>query len=283
MTRTASEVGAGLAPARTARPIPAGQRIHVVGMSGAGASAAALLAHAAGAIVSGCDVGGPSSYTDALDVLGIQVIPGHAAEHVTGDPRPERLAVTKALTAIVPDHPELVAARTAGVAVESWQQVVADAAAGRRLVAVAGTHGKSTTSGWLVSLLVDAGLDPSAFVGALLPPAMTGSRTPATARSGTGDLFVVEADEYADNFAPYRPDVAVLTGRRMGSPGRVRRCGRRPGRIRRLAGGGPCRFDGRRERRRRRWRQPSSMRWPVWDRRFVLTALIDDPDLTDGR
>ena len=62
-------------------------------------------------------------------------------------PPPDRLAVTKALTAIDPDHAELAAARAAGIPLEPWQQLVADAAAGRRLVAVAGTHGKSTTSG----------------------------------------------------------------------------------------------------------------------------------------
>ena len=65
--------------------------------------------------------------------------------HVTTVPRPDRLAVTKALTAVEPNHPELVAARDLGIPEEPWQQVVADAAVGRTLVAVAGTHGKSTT------------------------------------------------------------------------------------------------------------------------------------------
>jgi UDP-N-acetylmuramate--alanine ligase len=119
--------------------------------------------------------------------------------------------VTKALTAVNPDHLELIAARERGIPVEPWQQVVADAAAtsGQRLVAVAGTHGKSTTTGWLVDLLVRAGRDPSAFVGALLDERLTG-REPATARWGSGDVFVVEADEYAGNFDPYQPSIAVL-------------------------------------------------------------------------
>ena len=91
--------------------------------------------------------------------------------------------MTKALTAVDPDNPELAAARTAGIPLEPWQQVVADAAVGRTLVGVAGTHGKSTTSGWLVHTLVAAGADPSAFVGALLPSAVTGG-PPATARHG---------------------------------------------------------------------------------------------------
>jgi UDP-N-acetylmuramate--alanine ligase len=87
---------------------------------------------------------------------------------------------------------------------------VADAAVGQTLVAVAGTHGKSTTAGWLTWVLAEAGLDPAAFVGALLPAALTGG-VPATARQGSGAPFVVEADEYAGNFDAYRPDIVVLT------------------------------------------------------------------------
>ncbi|HET8784145.1 MAG TPA: cyanophycin synthetase [Candidatus Limnocylindrales bacterium] len=210
MTRDAAAIGAGLATVRDARQIVAEERIHVVGAAGAGASAAALLASAAGAIVTACDAGGPSPYTDALTSAGIDVLVGHDPAHVTADPGPDRLAVTKALTAIDPDQPELRTARERGIPLEPWQQVIADAAFGRRLIAVAGTHGKSTTAGWLVHVLVGAGRDPSAFVGALLPAALTGG-VPATARTGQGDAFVVEADEYAGNFDAYRPAVAVLT------------------------------------------------------------------------
>jgi UDP-N-acetylmuramate--alanine ligase len=210
MTRSAADIGAGLAPARAARRIRPGERIHVIGIAGAGASAAALLAAGAGAVVSGCDAGGPSPYAPALEAAGIPIAWAHDPEHVTGDPGPDRLAVSKALTAIDPDHAELAAARAAGIPIEPWQQVVADAAIGKTLVAVAGTHGKSTTAGWLVHVLVAAGRDPSAFVGALLPASITGA-LPATARLGRGGLFVVEADEYAGNFDAYRPDLAVIT------------------------------------------------------------------------
>jgi UDP-N-acetylmuramate--alanine ligase len=145
-----------------------------------------------------------------VEASGIDLTWAHDAAHVTAPPRPDRLAVTKALTAIDPDHPELVAARGSGIPLEPWQQVIADAAVGRTLVAIAGTHGKSTTAGWLVHALVAAGLDPSAFVGALLPASLTHG-VPATARRGSGAPFIVEADEYAGNFDAYRPDVAVLT------------------------------------------------------------------------
>ncbi len=217
MTSSAACVGAGLAPARDPRPIRSGERIHVVGGAGAGASAAAILAARAGARVSACDPGSPSPYTPALEALHIPIAAAHAPAHVTGLPAPDRLAVTKALTAIDPEHPELVAARSLGIPLEPWQQVVADAAVGRTLVGVAGTHGKSTTAGWLVHVLVEAGGDPSAFVGALLPSSLTGG-PPATARSGLGPAFVVEADEYAGNFDPYRPDIAVVTSAEWDHP-----------------------------------------------------------------
>ncbi len=217
MTSAAERMAAGLEPARAGRPIRAGERIHVLGAAGAGASAAAILAARAGAIVTGCDPGGPSPYSPALEALGIPVAPVHAVAHVTTSPHPDRLAVTKALTAIDPHAPELEAARSAGIPVEAWQQVVADAAVGRTLVGVAGTHGKSTTAGWLVHVLVAAGRDPSAFVGALLPADDAGD-APSTARSGSGTVFVVEADEYAGNFDAYRPDVAVLTSAEWDHP-----------------------------------------------------------------
>lgn len=217
MTRKAAAVGAGLAPARKARAIRDGERIHVIGAAGAGASAAARIAHWAGAAVSGCDAGGPSPYSVALEADGIPLAWAHDAGHVTSPPAPDRLAVSKALTAIDPSHPELEAARTAGIPVEAWQQVIADAAVGRTLVAVAGTHGKSTTAGWLVHVLVAAGRDPSAFVGALLDPSLTGGLA-ATSRRGRGAAFVVEADEYAGNFDAYRPDLAILTGAEWDHP-----------------------------------------------------------------
>ena len=207
----AASIGAGLAPARDPRPIRASERIHILGIAGAGASAAARLALWAGADVSGCDPGGPSPYSTALADDGVPMAWEHDPSHVAGPGivRPDRLAVTKALTAIAPDHPELEAARRLGIPLEPWQQVVADAAAGRLLVGVAGTHGKSTTSGWLVHVLADGGLDPTAFVGALT---REGSAAPSTAHRGRPDApFVVEADEYAGNFDPYRPAVIVLT------------------------------------------------------------------------
>jgi UDP-N-acetylmuramate--alanine ligase len=214
MTRTFAEIAAGLAPAREARPIVPGERIHVVGIGGSASVGAALSAAAAGADVSGCDIGGASQYTDAATAAGIAIAWSHDPDHVAaadGTPRVSRVAVTKALTSVRPDHPELLAARDAGIAAESVQQVIADAAVsrGQRLVGITGTHGKSTTTGWLVHLLVAAGRDPSAFVGALLPSPLAGTPLATTTRIGSGPEFVVEADEYAGNFDPYRAWLGV--------------------------------------------------------------------------
>jgi UDP-N-acetylmuramate--alanine ligase len=213
----AATPGAGLAPARLPRAIAAGERIHVVGAAGAGASAAVLHAAWAGGLPDGCDAGGPSPYSTAIEAARISLAWQHDAAHVRRDPPPDRLAVTKALTAIDPDHPELAAARAAGIPIEPWQQVIADAAVGRTLIGIAGTHGKSTSAGWLVHVLTAAGADPSAFVGALLPAALTGG-SPATARRGRGPAFVVEADEYAGNFDAYRPALAVVTSAEWDHP-----------------------------------------------------------------
>ncbi len=213
--RDAAEIGAGLEPARLARVIPRGQLIHVVGAGGAAAAAACLLAHLVGARASGCDAGGPSPYTPPLEDAGIPLSWAHDPAHVTRDGAVlvDRLAVTKALTSVFADHPELLAARALGVPATSVQQLIADAAAtrGATLVGVAGTHGKSTTTGWLLHLLAGTGLDPSGFVGALLPPALVGGPRPSTVRLGRGPHFVVEADEYAGNFDAYRPAIGALT------------------------------------------------------------------------
>ncbi|HEU4671969.1 MAG TPA: cyanophycin synthetase [Candidatus Limnocylindrales bacterium] len=223
MTRTFDEIAAGLASVRDARPVRAGERIHVVGIGGSASVGAALSARAAGAVVTGCDTGGPSQYTAPASAAGIAIDWRHDPAHVVdpdGRPRVDRVAVTKALTSVHPDHPELRAARDAGLAVESVQQVIADAAAthGQRIVGVTGTHGKSTTTGWLVHLLAAGERDPAAFVGALLPSDLVGGGLPSTTRIGTGREFVVEADEYAGNFDPYRAWLAAVVSAEWDHP-----------------------------------------------------------------
>ena len=213
MTRTSQEIARGLESIRDPRPILPGERIHVLGAAGSAAAASLLLATAAGARASGCDAGEPTRYSVAVEASGIPIVWRHDPAHlVSEDGRPiDRIAVSKALTAVDPDQPELRAAHEAGIPASSCQQLIADAIAtrGGELLAVAGTHGKSTTTGWLVHLLVGAGFDPTAFVGAVLPAELTGG-VPSVVRLGQGSVTVVEADEYAGNFDPYRPSLGIL-------------------------------------------------------------------------
>ena len=190
--------------------VRAGERIHVVGIAGSGAAGASLLLHRAGARVDGCDLDATSPYTPPLAEAGIPVLAGHDAAHLAGV---ERVAISPALRA-VPDHPELAAAVADGRPIVTWQALLGElmTAPGRIGVGVTGTHGKSTTTALLGHLLVVAGLDPTVEVGAFI------EAWGASVRSGGGAPFVVEADEFGDNFLNYRPTVAIVTNVEMDHP-----------------------------------------------------------------
>jgi UDP-N-acetylmuramate--alanine ligase len=187
-----------------------GERIHLVGIAGSGAAGVALLLHHAGALIDGCDADTPSPYTPPLDAAGIRVISGHDPAHLAGV---ERVAITPALRAN-PDLPELVAARAAGLPVVTWQALLGElmAAEGHIGLAVTGTHGKSTTTALLGHLLEFAGMDPTVEVGAFIPA------WGATVRQGAGAPFLVEGDEFGDNFLNYHPAGAIVTNVEMDHP-----------------------------------------------------------------
>ena len=187
-----------------------GERIHVIGIAGSGAAGVALLMHHAGLRVDGCDLDTPSPYTPPLEAAGIRILSGHDPAHLDGV---ERVAITPALRA-VPDLPELVAAHERGLPVVTWQAVLGElmTAEGRIGLAVTGTHGKSTTTALLGHLLISAGLDPTVEVGAFIGP------WGATVRPGNGAPFLVEADEFGDNFLNYHPAGAVVTNVEMDHP-----------------------------------------------------------------
>ena len=187
-----------------------GERIHVIGIAGSGAAGLALLAHEAGAAIDGCDADTPSPYTPPLDAAGVRVISGHDPAHLSGV---ERVAITPALRTN-PELPELVAARQAGLPVVPWQQILGElmSAEGRIGLAVTGTHGKSTTTALLGHLLEVAGLDPTVEVGAFIPA------WGASVRRGRGAPFLVEADEFGDNFLNYHPAGAIVTNVEMDHP-----------------------------------------------------------------
>ena len=193
---------------------------------GAGASAAALLAAAAGARVSGCDPGCPDRLHGRAR--------GAPASRSRSDPRrgarlDRRAHADCAWPSRRPSPPCSPTIRSswppalAGIAIEPWQQVVADAAAsqGGRLVAVAGTHGKSTSSGWLVHLLTAAGRDPAAFVGALLPSSLTGGRAGHGAL-GEGGCLRRRGGRVRRQLRPLPTRRGHRPQRRVGPPGRLR-------------------------------------------------------------
>jgi UDP-N-acetylmuramate--alanine ligase len=187
-----------------------GERIHVIGIAGAGAAGTALLAADAGARVDGCDAAGPSAYTTQLTTAGVTVVTGHDPAHLAGV---DRVAVSAALR-LQPDLPELLAARERGIPVVAWQAILGDLMGeGSRLgVAVAGTHGKSTATALLGHLLVAAGHDPTVEVGAMIPA------WGASARAGGGAEFVAEADEYDGNFLHLHAAAVLLTTIEMDHP-----------------------------------------------------------------
>jgi UDP-N-acetylmuramate--alanine ligase len=187
-----------------------GERIHLIGIAGSGAAGLALLAHHAGADIDGCDADTPSPYTPPLEAAGIRVSNGHDPAHLAGM---DRVAVTPALRA-APDLPELRAAHEAGLPVVTWQAILGElmAAPGRIGLAVTGTHGKSTTTALLGHLLESAGMDPTVEVGAFI------EAWGATVRPGGGAPFLVEADEFGDNFLNYHPAGAIVTNVEMDHP-----------------------------------------------------------------
>jgi UDP-N-acetylmuramate--alanine ligase len=187
-----------------------GERVHVIGVAGSGAAGAALLLQRAGAVVDGCDADAPSPYTPPLDAAGIVWQLGHDPSHVAGI---DRVAISPALRA-VPHHVELEAAEAAGIPVQTWQALLGELMAirGRIGIGVTGTHGKSTTTALLGHLLAVAGLDPTVEVGAFIPA------WAASVRPGDGAPFVVEADEFGDNFLNYHPAAAIVTNVEMDHP-----------------------------------------------------------------
>jgi UDP-N-acetylmuramate--alanine ligase len=173
-------------------------RVHFIAIGGAGMSVVAELMLARGHEVSGSDAQA-SDVLDRLGRLGAQVHLGHDPAHVAG----ADLVVIS--SAIRPDNPELRAAQAAGIEVIHRSQGLALAAADTDFVAVAGAHGKTSTSAMLAVALREAGLDPSFAIGGRVLALGTG------AHLGSGSVFVAEADESDGSFLNYTPRVAIVT------------------------------------------------------------------------
>jgi len=176
-------------------------RLHFMGIGGQGISAVAQMALQAGASVSGCDQAS-STTTKMLKRLGLPLEIGHSPEHLE---QADALIYVPAAVAYNPNNPELLAARERGLVVMTWQEMLGQWLEGYCLLSVSGVHGKGTTTAMLALALLDAGLDPTCEIGAVVP------RLGANYRIGQSSYFVNEADEFNNNFWHYHPRLAVVT------------------------------------------------------------------------
>lgn len=173
-------------------------RVHLVGVGGAGMNALADVLLDLGHHVSGSDLK-LSATTEALANRGATIFEDHRAGNLNGATLVVKTAAAR------DDNPELVAAKTHNIPVLPLAQMVGALANSKHCLAIAGTHGKTTTTSLVTWLLVGAKLDPTFFIGGV-------SRDLGVAgRAGKGEFAVVEADEYARRFLELRPDVAIIT------------------------------------------------------------------------
>jgi UDP-N-acetylmuramate--alanine ligase len=181
------------------------RKVHLVGIGGAGLSAIAHVLHDRGDRVTGSDQA-MSAYTRALEAAGVQVFLGHDNALIPG------VDLVIASSAIPDSNVELVTARQLGIPVLRRKTFLTDLTAGYETIAVAGTHGKTTTSGLIAWMLDQAGQDPSFIVGGLL------GDFGANGKAGSGKYFVIEADEYDRAFLGLHPKIAVVTNMEYDHP-----------------------------------------------------------------
>ncbi|OIQ96512.1 UDP-N-acetylmuramate--L-alanine ligase [mine drainage metagenome] len=174
------------------------QRIHFVGIGGSGMSGIAEVLVNQGYQVSGSDLA-DSAATRRLATLGVRIAFGHAAANIAGA---DAVVVS---TAVRPDNPEVVAAREAQIPVVPRALMLAELMRLKQGIAVAGTHGKTTTTSLIASVLAEGGLDPTFVIGGRLNSAG------ANARLGQGEFLVAEADESDASFLHLQPVIAVVT------------------------------------------------------------------------
>lgn len=174
------------------------KRIHFVGIGGSGMSGIAEVLLNLGYAVSGSDLAA-NAVTERLAGLGAKVVLGHNADNVTSA---DAVVVSSAVT---PDNAEIVAARTKRIPVVPRALMLAELMRLKQGIAVAGTHGKTTTTSLVASVLAEGGLDPTFVIGGRLVSAAS------NARLGTGEFIVVEADESDASFLHLQPVVAVVT------------------------------------------------------------------------
>jgi UDP-N-acetylmuramate--alanine ligase len=174
------------------------KRVHFVGIGGAGMSGIAEVLANLGYEVSGSDLAA-SAVTAQLAALGVRIERGHQAAHV------KDADVVVVSSAVQPDNPEVAKARERGIPVIPRALMLAELMRFKQGIAIAGTHGKTTTTSLIASVLAEGGLDPTFVIGGRLLSAG------ANARLGSGDFLVAEADESDASFLVLQPTLAVVT------------------------------------------------------------------------
>ncbi len=185
----------------------ADRRLHFIGIGGAGMSGLAAVCHQLGATVTGSDRSA-SSYLDRLVRTGVRPAIGHDERNL-----PDRCEVVVS-TAIDEGNPELALARRRGNRVLHRSALLAELCASKRTIAVAGTHGKTTTTGMLIWAMRELGRDPAFFVGGEMPGVGVDGE-PANSGWGEGEWAIVEADESDGSFLALEPEIAIVTNIEM--------------------------------------------------------------------
>lgn len=182
--------------------------VHFLGIAGSGTSAVAHIAEAQGYKVTGCDKNLENEFTTNFEKS--QLFLGHNPNHLDNI---DILAITPAVLSLDPDNKEIQRAKEKGIEVISWQEFMGKyLEKDRFVIAVCGTHGKSTTTAMAATLLEDAKLDPTLELGAILP------NSGKNYRVGESKYFITEADEFNDNFLVSHPDIAIVTTIEMDHP-----------------------------------------------------------------
>lgn len=188
--------------------IQSAKSVHFLGIAGSGTSACAKLAEAAGFKVSGCDKNLSGEFAEILE--NIPTVEGHDPSHLENI---DILAVTPAVLSLDPNNPELLEAKKRKIKILTWQQFLGKYLTKKKFViAVCGTHGKSTTTAMIGKILEDANFDPTVILGATTP------FWKANYRLGKSKYLVVEADEFNDNYQSLTPDISILTNLEFDHP-----------------------------------------------------------------
>jgi UDP-N-acetylmuramate--alanine ligase len=170
-------------------------KIHMMGIGGSGMSGVAKLAEKMGYIVTGCDLEERTAYAKNIFV-------GHSPNHLKDI---DLLIVSPAILYQNKDNPELVEAQKRKI-VMTWEEFLGKILLkDKKMICIAGTHGKSTTTAMAGKMLIDAGLDPTIVIGAYVP------EWGGNSRYGKGEYALVEADEFNNNFLNYHPEILIIT------------------------------------------------------------------------